>query len=67
MDRAEQGNYGDHKSVGDGVLEMRIDYGPGYRVYCVEQGRTITVLLAGGTKKQQAKDILKAKQLASQL
>ena len=67
IDRAELGNYGDWKAVGAGVCEMRIDYGPGYRVYFVERGDTVTILLAGGTKKGQAKDIELAKRLAQQV
>jgi putative addiction module killer protein len=54
------GNLGDCKSVGGGVNEFRIDYGPGYRVYFGRQGRTVVVLLAGGTKKTQERDIKRA-------
>lgn len=64
IDRAELGNYGDCKPVGQGVSEMRIDYGPGYRVYFIERGAVLVVLLAGGTKKGQAKDIKTALELA---
>lgn len=62
--RAEGGNLGDAKSVGDGVSEMRIDYGPGYRLYYVRQGVLIVVLLCGGDKTTQARDIAEAKRLA---
>jgi putative addiction module killer protein len=67
IDRAQLGNYGDVKSVGSGVLEMRIHYGPGYRVYMVERGKQLIVLLAGGTKKGQEKDIKRAQQLAQEV
>ncbi len=67
IDRAEAGNYGDYKPVGEGVFEMRIDQGPGYRVYFVERGKEIVILLAGGTKKTQKKDILRARILAANL
>ena len=60
----ETGNPGDAKSVGQGVLEMRIDYGPGYRVYCVQRGTHVVILLCGGDKSTQARDIKLAKQLA---
>ncbi|MES2351019.1 MAG: type II toxin-antitoxin system RelE/ParE family toxin [Pseudomonadota bacterium] len=67
IDRAEDGNFGDHKSVGNGVSEMRIDYGPGYRVYYTLRGTTMIILLAGGDKSSQAKDIKTAQALARQL
>ncbi|MFS2134774.1 type II toxin-antitoxin system RelE/ParE family toxin [Duganella sp. Dugasp56] len=67
IDRAEDGNFGDHKSVGNGVSEMRIDYGPGYRVYYALRGTTMIILLAGGDKSSQAKDIKTAQALARQL
>ncbi len=57
--RVEQGNYGDHKSVGDGVHELRFFFGSGYRVYFGEDGDTIVVLLIGGDKASQTKDIQK--------
>lgn len=59
--RVEQGNYGDHKSVGDGVYELRFFFGSGYRVYFGEDGDTIVVLLTGGDKSSQNKDIQTAK------
>jgi putative addiction module killer protein len=59
--RMEIGNAGDVRSVGDGVSEIRIDYGPGYRVYFARRGRTLVILLCGGDKKSQRKDIAVAK------
>jgi len=67
IERLAQGHPGDVKPVGEGVSEMRIDYGPGYRVYFVKQGREIIVLLAGGSKRTQTGDILKAIELARNL
>ena len=55
--RMEQGNLSNVKSVGEGVLEYRIDFGPGYRVYFGRDGETIVVLLTGGSKKRQQRDI----------
>src|SRR5574337_1429446 len=54
------GNRGDWKSTGAGVLELRIDTGPGYRVYCGQDGKTLVLLLCGGDKRTQAKDIERA-------
>lgn len=67
IDRAEQGNFGDVKPVAEGVSEMRIDFGPGYRIYFTQRGLEIVILLAGGSKATQAKDIKAALQLARQL
>ena len=67
IDRAEEGNFGDHKAVGEGVSEMRIHHGPGYRVYFTRQGLEIVILLAGGDKSSQSKDIETAHELARQL
>lgn len=64
IDRAAFGNFGDVKPVGEGVSEMRIDYGPGYRVYFVRRDKEIVILLCGGSKKTQAKDIKTAKEMA---
>ena len=61
------GNYGDAKPVGDGVSELRINYGPGYRVYFTKRGREIVILLCGGAKTGQAKDISTAKRIANNL
>lgn len=65
--RLSLGNPGDVKAVGDGVLELRIDHGPGYRVYFVHRGRDIVILLAGGDKRTQDRDIRLARGLAREL
>ncbi len=62
--RLSLGNPGDVKPVGEGVSELRIDYGPGYRVYFVQRAQTVIVLLAGGDKRTQQRDIDRALQLA---
>ena len=67
IDRAEDGNFGDCAPVGEGVSEMRIHLGPGYRVYFTQRGMEIVVLLAGGDKSTQTKDIKTALNLARQL
>jgi putative addiction module killer protein len=67
IDRAEEGNFGDHKPVGEGVSEMRIHLGPGFRVYFTVRGLEIVILLAGGDKSSQAQDIQIAQELARQL
>jgi putative addiction module killer protein len=59
-------NFGDVQPVGEGVSELRIDYGPGYRVYLRKQGELLILLLVGGSKKTQAADIAKAKRLAKE-
>lgn len=64
IDRAEEGNFGDCQPVGEGVSEMRIHYGAGYRVYFVQRGIDIVILLAGGDKSTQQKDIKMALKLA---
>jgi len=67
MDRLEIGNAGDVKAVGEGVQEMRIHTGAGYRIYFLERGLEIVVLLCGGDKSSQQKDIEQAKTLAKNL
>lgn len=67
LDRLALGLPGDVKSVGGGVSELRIDYGPGYRVYFVRRGRAVLLLLAGGDKSTQARDIAFAHRLARDL
>ncbi|HZW15503.1 MAG TPA: type II toxin-antitoxin system RelE/ParE family toxin [Brevundimonas sp.] len=67
IDRVASGNLGDVKAVGDGVSELRVDHGPGYRVYFVRRGQSVIVLLCGGDKSSQAKDILRAKALAQEI
>ena len=67
IDRLEDGNPGNSRSVGAGVVEMKIDFGPGYRVYYVQRGEIIIVLLCGGDKSTQSKDIERAKALAAQI
>jgi putative addiction module killer protein len=61
LDRARLGNLGDNCSVGEGVHELRIDYGPGYRIYFGLEGKRLVLLLLGGDKSSQSKDITKAK------
>jgi len=67
IERLGLGNPGDVEPVGGGVSELRIHYGPGYRVYFKQQGRELVILLAGGDKRSQAKDIKKALSLARNL
>lgn len=64
IERMALGNPGDAKSLGKGVMEMRIDYGPGYRVYFVNRRATMVVLLCGGDKRTQGQDIKRAHELA---
>lgn len=66
IDRLAFGHFGDAKPVGQGVIELRIHFGPGYRVYFQRRGETIVLLLCGGEKGTQAKDIEKAKRLAEE-
>jgi putative addiction module killer protein len=67
IERLVRGHAGDVKPVGEGVSEMRIDYGPGYRVYFKKSGRTLVILLAGGDKRSQNRDIDTALRLARKL
>ncbi|KQS99299.1 MULTISPECIES: type II toxin-antitoxin system RelE/ParE family toxin [unclassified Rhizobium] len=67
IDRLAAGNPGDVKPVGEGVSELRVNYGPGYRVYFIREGSVVYVLLCGGDKSSQDKDIRLAKRLAQQL
>lgn len=67
IERLAAGNAGDAKPVGEGVSELRIDYGPGYRVYFTKRGREVVILLAGGDKSTQASDIKTALRLARNL
>ncbi len=63
----EQGNFGDTRSVGAGVMELRVDYGPGYRIYYVNRGAKIVILLCGGDKRMQQQDIRRAHDLVRDL
>jgi putative addiction module killer protein len=67
LDRVREGNLGDVKRIGDGVSEMRLDVGPGYRVYFTRRGNTVILLLCGGDKSSQARDIELAKRLAGEI
>jgi putative addiction module killer protein len=65
--RLSLGNFGDVKSVGGGVSELRIDYGPGYRLYFTRRGATLVILLCGGDKRTQDRDILRAREMMQNL
>ena len=67
VERLALGNPGNVKSLGDGVSELKINFGPGYRVYFTRTGKTVVLLLCGGDKSSQAKDIRRAKQIAALL
>lgn len=67
LERLALGNAGDAKPVGEGVSELRIDYGPGYRIYFVQRGSEFIILLVGGEKKRQATDIKRAIEMARAL
>lgn len=64
LQRLEHGHFGDMRSVGDGVSEMRVGYGPGYRLYFTREGQYVVVLLCGGDKDSQIRDIRLAKRIA---
>lgn len=65
--RIEEGNFGDHKSVGDGVSELRLKFGPGYRVYYTERNGEVIILLSGGDKDSQDRDIARAKEMVKEI
>ncbi len=67
LKRASSGNFGDHKSVKDGVFELRVDAGPGYRVYYFRRGNQLVILLCGGDKRTQKADIAQAKRLKAEI
>ena len=67
IDRIAQGNLGDAKPVGDGVGELRFDFGPGYRIYYARRGNVVVMLLCGGDKDSQARDIERAKNMAREI
>jgi putative addiction module killer protein len=67
LDRLSFGNFGDTKPVGEGVMELRLDFGPGYRIYFIQHGQRIVVLLCGGDKASQRRDVERAKTMAKQL
>ena len=67
IDRVEEGNFGDHKAVGGGVSELRIDVGKGYRVYYTMRDNMVVILLCGGDKSSQQEDIHRARNMASEL
>ena len=66
-ERLASGNFGDVQPVGEGVSELRIHYGPGYRVYFVQRGAVVVILLCGGDKSSQARDIKSAKAMAKEV
>lgn len=67
LSHVQEGNFGDHKSVGDGVSELRFAFGPGYRIYYTRRGSVVVIMLCGGDKGSQQSDIRKAKALAAEL
>ena len=67
LNTLKKGNFGDYKSVGEGIFEIKIDYGPGYRLYYKKTGVDIVVLLCGGDKTTQSEDIEKAKKILKEL
>ena len=67
IDRIEDGNFGDHRSVGGDVSEIRVNVGQGYRIYYTIRNRTVVILLCGGNKSSQRRDISRARQMESEL
>lgn len=67
IERIEDGNFGDHRSVGGGISELRIHIGQGYRVYYMIRRRKVVILLCGGDKSSQQRDIIRAQQIAGEL
>lgn len=67
IDRVQMGNFGDVAPVGEGISELRIFYGPGYRVYFIKRGVAVVILLSGGDKSSQTSDIVRAKEIVKQL
>lgn len=67
IDRMAAGNFGDIAPVGEGISEARVHYGPGYRIYFVERSEAVVVLLCGGDKSRQGRDIARAKQLSKEV
>lgn len=67
IDRIEEGNFGDHRAVGGGVSEICVNVGQGYRIYYTIRNRTAVILLCGGDKSSQRRDIRRARQMASEL
>jgi putative addiction module killer protein len=65
--RLQEGNPGQHRQLADGVLELKFDYGPGYRLYCVQRGGELIVLLVGGDKSSQSEDIHLAQSMAKEV
>ena len=67
LKRASNGNFGDYRSVQGGVFELRVDYGPGYRVYFFQRGKELVILLCGGDKRTQDADVAYAKRLKAEI
>ncbi|MFH1020311.1 MAG: type II toxin-antitoxin system RelE/ParE family toxin [Pseudomonadota bacterium] len=66
LDRVAMGNFGDAQPIGQGLTELRIHHGPGYRLYCMQRGVQMVVLLCGGDKSSQGRDIEQAKRIAQE-
>ncbi|HCC53704.1 MAG TPA: addiction module antitoxin RelB, partial [Desulfobulbaceae bacterium] len=66
LDRVALGNFGDAEPIGEGLSELRIHHGPGYRLYCMQRGMRVVVMLCGGDKSSQARDIEQAKRIAQE-